>query len=102
MAYMGGPAKYICSLDDLIDAALFFDFHPVAGGVPGSLSGLDRTRLADRAAVEQQFFGQRRLAGVRVGDDGEGASARDLSLEFGMLHGIFLLYSRKYVCACCG
>ena len=53
------------------DAALLFNLHPVAGGVAFGLARLDGTRLADRSAVEQQFLRQRRLTGVRVGDDGE-------------------------------
>ena len=55
------------------DAALLFDLHPVAGGVALGLAGLDAAGLADGAAIEQQLFGQRGLAGVRVADDGERA-----------------------------
>ena len=57
------------------DAALLFDLHPVRGGVAGGLARLDRAGQADGSAVEQQFFRQRGLARVRVGDDGERAPA---------------------------
>ena len=40
------------------------------------LAGGDRAGQLDRAAVEQQLFRQRRLAGVRVRDDGERARRR--------------------------
>jgi hypothetical protein len=35
----------------------------------------------DRSCVQQQFFGQRGLAGVRVGNDGERAAALNFALE---------------------
>ena len=74
------------------DAALLLDVHPVAGGVLVALAGLDGARGADRARVEQQLFGQRRLAGVRVGDDGEGPApggfAFELARDKGFRHGI--------------
>ena len=35
----------------------------------------------DGAAEQQELFGQRGLAGVRVGDDGEGAPARHFLFE---------------------
>ena len=43
-------------------------------GGPTSRPRLDRTRLADGARVQQELLGQRRLAGVRVADDGERAA----------------------------
>ena len=68
------------------NAALLLDFHPVRGGVMRGLARLDRAGLTNRAAVEQQLFGQRGFTGVRVRDDGECAPALHLRLEFGMLH----------------
>jgi serine/threonine protein kinase len=44
--------------------------------VAGGLAALDRAGHLDRAAEQQQLFGQRGLAGVGVGNDGEGAAAR--------------------------
>ena len=41
-------------------------------------AGLHRAGLVDRAAVQQQLLGQRRLAGVRVGDDRERPPPRRL------------------------
>ncbi len=65
------------------DAALLLERHPVGGRVPRRLAALDRARQLDRAAVQQQLLGQRRLAGVRVRDDRERAPEADLSLNFG-------------------
>jgi hypothetical protein len=42
------------------------------------LTGLHASGLANGAAVEQQFLGQRRFAGVGVADDGKRASFIDL------------------------
>ena len=58
------------------DAPLFFNLHPVAGGGPGALA-LDLSGLGDCPAVEKEFLRQRGFAGVRVGDDGEGAPPGD-------------------------
>ena len=60
------------------DPALAFDLHPVRPGPAVLATGPHRAGRADRAARQQQVLGQRRLAGVRVGDDGEGAPARGL------------------------
>ena len=64
------------------DAALFFDLHPVGDGMTLCLARLDRAREMYRPAVEQQLLGERRLARVRMRDDGKGASLRDLAVEF--------------------
>ena len=64
------------------DAALAFERHPVAGRVALGAPLLDRAGEADRAAVEQQLLGQRRLAGVRVGDDGEGTPPAGFGTDF--------------------
>ena len=53
------------------DAPLLLDLHPVRGGGAGPLS-LDLARLGDGPAVQQELLCQRGLAGVRMGDDGEG------------------------------
>ena len=47
------------------------------GVLLGSAS-LDGSRQMDRSAVEQELFGQGRLAGIRVRDDSERAAAFDL------------------------
>ena len=60
------------------DAAALLELHPVRARLAAAAARLDRAGLGDRAAVEQQLLGQRRLAGVRVGDDREGAPARGL------------------------
>ena len=57
------------------DAALLFELHPVAGRMATRLAPADGARQLDRPGVQQQLLGQRRLAGVGMGDDGERASA---------------------------
>ncbi len=63
------------------DAALALDRHPVGPRPALVLLGLDLAGELDGAAEQQQLLGQRRLAGVGVGDDGEGAPALDLARE---------------------
>ena len=64
------------------DAALALELHPVARRVAARVpSRLDRAREMDRAAVEEQLLRERRLAGVRVRNDREGAPAGDLGGE---------------------
>jgi hypothetical protein len=53
------------------DAALFFQFHPVRSGVARGLAALDGARHLYRLAVEQQFFGDGGLAGVRMRNNGK-------------------------------
>ena len=65
------------------DAALLLDLHPVRRRVPPRLAAADGAGQFDRAGVEQQLLGQRRLARVGVRDDGEGAPPRDLALDLG-------------------
>ena len=60
------------------NAALLFNLHPVRHGRAGVLFPLDYTGLRDRSAVEQEFFGQRGLAGIRVRNDCKSAPAADL------------------------
>ena len=59
------------------DAALALDLHPVGARVHAVLLGLDLAGELDRAAEQEQLFGQRRLAGVGVRNDRKGAAARD-------------------------
>ena len=65
------------------DAALLFHFHPVGCRVSRALARLDRTRELNGAAEQQQLFGQRRLACVRMGNDRERTSLRDVAQEVG-------------------
>ena len=53
------------------DAALLLHLHPVGDGVALRLAAADGAGQLDRAGVEQQLLGQRGLAGVGVGNDGE-------------------------------
>ena len=48
------------------DAALLFNLHPVGDRGAGVFLALDHAGLGDRAAVEQEFFGQGRFARVGV------------------------------------
>jgi hypothetical protein len=41
----------------------------------------------NRSRVEQEFFGQRGLTGVGVGNDGERTAASDLTFEGGIVNG---------------
>ena len=59
------------------NAALALDAHPVRTGLAAVGLGAHFAGELDRAAEQQQLFGERRLARVRVRDDREGAPARD-------------------------
>ena len=63
------------------DAAVALDLHPVGTGVAPFALGLDLPGQIDGAAEQQQFLGQRGLAGVRMRDDGKGAPARHFGGE---------------------
>jgi hypothetical protein len=63
------------------NAALALDRHPVGTGRAALALGPNLTGELDRAAEQQQLLGQRGLARVRVGNDGEGAAALDLGRE---------------------
>jgi hypothetical protein len=65
------------------DSALLLDFHPVGGRVPLALARFHRPGHLDRAAVQQQLLGERRLARVRVRDDRERPALRDVTDEIG-------------------
>ena len=71
------------------DAALLLNFHPVGGGGAGALA-LDLAGLGNGAAVQQEFFRQGRLAGVRVRDDAKVLRREISSFRVGMF---FLLFS---------
>ena len=74
------------------DAALLLDLHPVRRRVTRALARLDGAGHLDRSAEEQQFFGQRRLARIRVGNDRERPPPRDIANEIcresGCIHGM--------------
>ena len=55
------------------DAALALDVHEVRGRAFPDLVRLDRAGGLDGAAEEQELFGQRGFARVRMADDGEGS-----------------------------
>ena len=40
------------------DATFLLDLHPIAGGMPGGLTGLDSTGHLYGSAKQQQFFSQ--------------------------------------------
>jgi len=60
------------------DAALALDLHPVGTGVAPLTLGLDLPGEVDGPAEQQELFGQRGFAGVRVRNDRKGAPARNL------------------------
>lgn len=51
--------------------------------MPIGTTRLHRARRTDGSAVQKQFLGERRLARIRVTDDGEGAATADLVGERG-------------------
>ena len=59
------------------DAALALDPHPVGARLAAVGLGAHFAGELDRAAEQQHFFSQRRLARVRVRNDRKGAPARD-------------------------
>jgi hypothetical protein len=59
------------------DAPLLLEAHPVGGRMARGLASFHGAGELDRAAEQQQLFGERGLAGVGVRDDGEGAATRD-------------------------
>ena len=59
------------------DPALLLHLHPVRHGVPLCLAAANGSSQLDRARIEQQLLGERRLSSVGVRDDGEGAPTRD-------------------------
>jgi hypothetical protein len=59
------------------DAALLLQAHPIGGGVTRGLTPLDRAGHLNGTAEQQQFFRQRGLARVGVGDDGKSSSSAD-------------------------
>ena len=69
------------------DAALLLELHEVRAGAARLALGADLAGHLDGAAVEQELLGQRRLAGVRVRDDREGAPAGDLRRQRGRVRG---------------
>ena len=67
------------------DAALLLERHPVRRRVAPRFASAHGAGQLDRARVQQQLLGQRRLAGVGVRDDRERAPARDFALELRQL-----------------
>ena len=59
------------------DAALPLDRHPVGARPPPLAARLHFAGKLDRAAEQEELFGQRRLAGIGVRDDRKRAPARD-------------------------
>ena len=72
-------ARVICVHDGTRDgnSALFFDLQPVAGRMLACFLGSDGASLPHGSPEKQDFFGEGRFAGIRVGDDGKRTSAQD-------------------------
>ena len=68
------------------DAALLLDLQPVRSRMAAALARLHRARHLDRAAEQQQLFGERGLARIGVGDDRKGAAAPDFTLNIAFAH----------------
>jgi len=69
------------------DAALLLEAHPVRGGVARRFAPLDGSGHLDRPAEQQQFFGERCLAGVRVRNDRESPASPDFGGGICIGHG---------------
>lgn len=54
---------------------LLFNFHPVGRRMAAGLAAFDGASDLNRARKQQQFFGQRGLTRIRVGNDGERTTA---------------------------
>ena len=63
------------------DASLLLDLHPVGYGGTGIFLALDRARLRDGPAVEQEFFCQGRFTGVGVRNDRKRSAPGDLFFQ---------------------
>ncbi len=66
------------------NAALLFHLHPVRRRGTAILASAHGACELDGAPIEQQLLCQRRLAGVRVRDDGKGPSPRHLAIELAL------------------
>ena len=51
------------------DTSLFLDLHPVRNRMLCSRLSFDRSRLVDRASIQQELLGQRCFSGIRMGND---------------------------------
>ena len=60
---------------------LALDFHKIRRGGFGDLVVLHRAGRLNRPTEQQELFGQGRLSGIRVADDGEGPSPLNLVLN---------------------
>src|SRR3546814_17045378 len=69
--------------------ALLLDLHPVGARAPRGPARLDLARDMDRAARDEQFLGQRRLARVGVRDDGDGAAVGVVGTGSGPANWVF-------------
>ena len=63
------------------DPALPLQLHPVGGDMPLGAARLHRSGEVDGAAVEEQLLGERRLPGVRMGDDRKRPATRRFRFE---------------------
>ena len=63
------------------DAARLLHGQPVGGGMTLSATRAHGTGDVDRPSIKKEFFRQRRLSGVGVGNDRERAPTGDLALQ---------------------
>src|SRR4029077_14650014 len=75
------------------NAALLLERHPVGRRMTTRLASANRPRELDRAGIQQQLLGKRRLARVRVRNDRERPPAADLSFE--LRYGRFVGQARQ-------
>ena len=66
------------------NAALLLELHPVGRRGLAILAAANRAGQLDRAGIQQQLLGERRLARVGMRDNGERPAARDLALKLAL------------------
>ena len=80
----GAAAEFVCHhRGGYGNAALRLHLHPIGLGVARGAARLHGTGHLNGAAEQQELFRQRRLAGIGVGNDGEGATLGDFSRRRG-------------------
>ncbi len=67
------------------DATVLFHLHKVRAGPPGLALGTHLSGHLNSATIKEEFFGQRGLSRIRMGDNREGATTRNFGGEDGLV-----------------
>ena len=76
------------------NSAVLFDFHPVADRIAAIRLGADMARFSNHFPEPQEFFGNGRLAGIRMADNGKSTSFGNFGMNRQNRPRIF--YEAKY------